>query len=694
MPRNQEGAPRECGRHWFLLTNRLQQGPGDRSIGVSHDCPVTRAIRPSSDSILASWKMPKLHRMTPDQHSYAAVVTCLLLSLFAMPLGAQQAEEQQSEQFISIRTDSPRQTFETFLQLRDELEDIGRVLATEGNSRELNRRAVLAGEQMRALFDLSSVPGGSRREVGEMTSSAVLDILGRIDLPDPETIPGIDDEENQTAWRIPHTPLRIIRVESGPHKGEYLFSEQAVRDAPRFYRGIAHLPLRSTIDIESWTRAIPQLTGPMIPAGMVLAMPDSLQRVWLDTPIWKVVAVILVIAAAATLIVLLSNAVARTASKVTLITMLRRAAVPLAVLVALWIITPIIAFEINITGTFARIIDTFVTVAFYVATTWLFWLATLAIFQRIVTFRKLDQQGFDTQLILVSGKVVAVFGSVIIVGVGAQELGLPIYSIVAGLGIGGLAVALAIRPTLENLIAGIILYLDQPVRVGDYCSFGDAVGTIESIGIRTTKLRALDRTLVTIPNAALADMQLINWAKCDQMMITSTLGLRYETDPDQLRFILVKIREMLHSHPKIDGETVRVRFAGYGASSLDIGVRVYALTQDWNEYYAICEDVFLRMHDIVRDSGSDFAFPAQTLYMARDSGLNEEKASAARDNVREWRESGNLPFPTLSARRINELAGTLDWPPRGSVNISATKQQEAEPLSADEFIEDEVPKTS
>jgi MscS family membrane protein len=88
--------------------------------------------------------------------------------------------------------------------------------------------------------------------------------------------------------------------------------------------------------------------------------------------------------------------------------------------------------------------------------------------------------------------------SVVIIGSAAQELGLPLYSVVAGLGIGGLAVALANRPTLENLIGGIVLYLDQSVRVGDFCSFGDQTGTVETIGVRSTKIRALDRTLITI----------------------------------------------------------------------------------------------------------------------------------------------------------------------------------------------------
>ena len=161
-----------------------------------------------------------------------------------------------------------------------------------------------------------------------------------------------------------------------------------------------------------------------------------------------------------------------------------------------------------------------------------------------------------------------------------------------------------------------MLYLDQPVRIGDFCSFGDKTGTVENIGVRTTKIRALDRTLISIPNATLADMQLINWAKCDMMLITATIGLRYETENDQLRYVLVKFREMFHAHPKIDSDTVRVRFAGFGQSSLDIGVRIYALTRDFNEFHAIREDVLLRMSDIVKTDLPDLIInliPSNTL---------------------------------------------------------------------------------
>jgi len=201
----------------------------------------------------------------------------------------------------------------------------------------------------------------------------------------------------------------------------------------------------------------------------------------------------------------------------------------------------------------------------------------------------------------------------------------------------------------------------------------------------------LDRTLITVPNAALADMQLINWAKCDRMLINTTIGLRYETKNDQLRHVLVKFREMLHAHPKIDSETVRVRFADFGQSSLDIGVRIYALTRDFNEFHAIREDVLLRMSEIVKESGSGFAFPSQTLYMGRDDGLDVARGKTVAKEVESWRKAGKLPFPRLAADRIEQLEGTLDYPPQGSVEASSVESQvweTSEGLSTEPVDED------
>jgi MscS family membrane protein len=648
------------------------------------------------------------------RHSHCSasrlVLFFMLLCFFAIPLQAQVTpegtggtgasgfdetpqEDSDDFQFRTVRTDSPQHTLKTFLRLRDDLEQT--LLAyRDHKTRVLAGRMELFLDQLIALLDLSSVPSASRREVGTDTIAYLLDIFGRIELPKLDSVPGeeaLADEAAPAQWRIPRTPIRIAGITEGPREGEFLFSERTVQVAPRFYRGIQSQPLQSRLGIKSWSRTIPQITGPMVPAGVLAVMPDALKRVWLDTPIWKVLAVLVLIILSALLVVLLHRAINRGETDDRLGFLLRRALTPIAILVVDLTLTPIIEHEINVSGRFSAIVDTATILVIYAAAVWLFWLVALAIFERIIVFRDLPRESFNSHLLRLGGKTLGVAGGVIIVGAGAQELGLPLYSVVAGLGIGGLAVALAIRPTLENLIGGIILYADRPVRVGDFCSFGDKTGTIESIGIRSTKLRARDRTLITVPNAALADMQLINWAKCDSMLITTTIGLRYETATDQLRYIMVKFREMLHAHPKIDPDTVRVRFSGYGASSLDIGVRVHALTREWNEFHAIREDIFLRMKDIVEESGSGFAFPSQTLYMGRDDGLDRERSETAVQEVKSWRRAGKLPFPRLAADKIDQLEGTLDYPPRGSVEIGLPEEEmpeAAEPLSAEPDTEE------
>jgi len=583
-----------------------------------------------------------------------------------------------------VRTDSPRQTLRTFLRLRDDLE-LTLQEYRDDKTHVLHGRMEVIADQLVALLDLSLVPSTSRREVGIDTVGYLLDILGRIELPDLDSVPNEDastDEAALTQWRIPRTPIRIVGIAEGPREGEFLFSGRTVRAAPRFYRGVERRPLRSSLEIKSWSRTIPQITGPMVPAGVLDAIPNSLKRLWLNTPRWKVFVALVLTVLSAFAVISLHRVISRRESSNRLGFLLRRALTPIAILVVVQALDYIIEFQINVSGVFSAIVDASTTVMLYVATVWLFWLVVLAIFERIILSRHLPETSFDRELWRVGARSLGIAGSIIIVGAGAQELGLPLYSVVAGLGIGGLAVALAVRPTLENLIGGIILYLDQPVRVGDFCSFGDKTGTIEAIGVRSTKLRALDRTLVTVPNAALADMQLINWAKCDQMLITTTIGLRYETDPDQLRYVLVKFREMLHAHPKIDGATVRVRFAGYGASSLDIGVRVYALTREWNEFHAIREDIFLRINNIVKESGSGFAFPTQTLYMGRDEGLDSKLGEAAIKKVQSWRRAGKLPFPRFSEDKIDQLEGTLDYPPRGSIEIGLSEEEMPEATEA------------
>jgi MscS family membrane protein len=258
--------------------------------------------------------------------------------------------------------------------------------------------------------------------------------------------------------------------------------------------------------------------------------------------------------------------------------------------------------------------------------------------------------------------VVVVIGVLGVLG----SLGVNISAAVAGLGVGGIAVALAAQKTIENLFGGITLFADRPVRVGDFFRYGGQVGTVEEIGLRSTRVRTLDRTVVSIPNAEFSNMALENFAKRDRMRLWTMIGVRYETTPDQLRFLLARLREILLAHPRVTEDPARVRFVGFGAYSLDMEVFAYVNTPDWSEFLQIREDIYLHFIDAVKEAGTGFAFPSSTTYLGRDGGLNEEEVRQAEARVAEWRQKGMLPFPHFPESVHDQLNNTLDWPPPGS----------------------------
>jgi MscS family membrane protein len=248
-----------------------------------------------------------------------------------------------------------------------------------------------------------------------------------------------------------------------------------------------------------------------------------------------------------------------------------------------------------------------------------------------------------------------------------DNLDYDVTGLIAGLGIGGLAVALAAQKTFENFLGSMELVGDRPVAVGDFCRFGDQIGTVEDIGLRSVRIRTLDRTVVAVPNSQFASLQLENFAQRDRIRFYTVLGLRYETTAEQLRFVLVELKKLLVAHPKVHPDPARVRFVGFGAFSLDLEIYAYVETADWAEFLAIREDLLLRIMEIVESTGSGFAFPSQTLYLGKDDGLDETRSRAAEAQIREWRERHELPLPDPTPAVIRAADDTLTYPPEGSV---------------------------
>jgi len=242
-------------------------------------------------------------------------------------------------------------------------------------------------------------------------------------------------------------------------------------------------------------------------------------------------------------------------------------------------------------------------------------------------------------------------------------LGFNLTTVLAGLGIGGIAIAFAAQKTLENLFGGISVLADEVIRVGDYCRFGDRTGTVEDISLRSTRVRTDARTELSIPNGALATMNIENYTRRDKILFNPALAIRTETTADQLRYLLAEIRRLLYGHSKVENDKANIRFASFDSSALRLEIFSYVLTRDADEFNAIREDLLLRIMDIVEKSGTGFAFPSQTLYFARDSGLDKEKTSAAEQQVQQWRDQHQLPFPDFAPADKSALRGSIVYPP-------------------------------
>ena len=247
-----------------------------------------------------------------------------------------------------------------------------------------------------------------------------------------------------------------------------------------------------------------------------------------------------------------------------------------------------------------------------------------------------------------------------------NRAGADLTAILTGLGIGGLAIALAAQKTLENLLGGIMIITDEPMRVGDFCRVADQMGTIEDIGLRSTRIRTLSRTVIAIPNGQLAVANVENFALRDKFWFRHLIGVRYETTADQLRYVLAGIRAMLYSHPKVERDGARIRFVGFGGSSLDLEIFAYVTATEMSEFLCIQEDLLLRVMDIIAEAGTGIAFPSQTTYLAKDAPLDSQKGEEAETQVRQWREKGELPFPDFRPEQVGDMRDRIEYPPPGS----------------------------
>lgn len=258
-----------------------------------------------------------------------------------------------------------------------------------------------------------------------------------------------------------------------------------------------------------------------------------------------------------------------------------------------------------------------IAVAVYACAWIAFRLLDLAILQLGAIFRTQGRPAAEAILPLL-GKLAKSAAGILALLMLLQNLGFDVATLLAGLGIGGIAIALASQKSVENLLGGVMLVLDQPVRVGEFCRFNGMLGTVEDVGLRSTRVRGLDRVLVTIPNAEFSGMVLENFSQRDKNLLLSTIGIRYETDPETVERVIADLTALLRAHPAVDAESARVRLVEFADFAIRLELFAFVLKADWGDFLKVREEIFLGLWRLLQRHGTGFAFPSQTLYLARD----------------------------------------------------------------------------
>jgi MscS family membrane protein len=197
----------------------------------------------------------------------------------------------------------------------------------------------------------------------------------------------------------------------------------------------------------------------------------------------------------------------------------------------------------------------------------------------------------------------------------ADVWGYPVTGLLTGLGLGGLAVALAAQDAVSNIFGGIVILLDKPFSVGDWIYTPSVEGTVEEISFRSTKIRTFAQALITMPNSKIANEPITNWTRMGKRRIKFNLGVTYSTPREKLRRCIDRIRELLQAHPGIHKETIFVTFDEFGESSLRIFLYFFTKTTVWAEYLEVKEDVNFKIMEILEQEGVSLALPSRSVYI-------------------------------------------------------------------------------
>jgi MscS family membrane protein len=562
-----------------------------------------------------------------------------------------------------IDTSNPRATLEGFSGTMAEIYRDMKGLLQEYNAsqrlyltpdqRRRQIEALSAAEKAIRVLDLTNIPPILRDTVAPERALQLKEVLDRIDLPSNDSIPdqAAMARVSTKRWRLPGTEIDIALVENGPRSGEYLVTADTVDRLPEFYDRVRKLPYKPgpALELNEVFRRISSGSASTIYEAY-LSSPAGLERIipirWLlNLPAWAkarigglapwqwlgLVSGLVVCASLIHGAYRLGRFLASRRPEESgrgwhgLLT-------PLAVLVVSAVPVPLVCTILRVGGT-ARIVITFVqTGALYLSAAWLSMIAANLFAEAIVASEHLRPRSLDSQLIRLGMRFAGIAIAVGFLIQGSWELGFPTYSVLAGLGVGGLAVALAARDSLANLLGSMLIMIEKPFRIGHYVRVSGGEGTVEDVGFRSTRIRTLDNSLISIPNNSVVSATVENLSLRVMRRERFFIQVTYDTSREKLEELAAEIKQLITDHPLTNKKNFHVRFNDFGESSLNILVYFYLEVADLAAELEAREEILFRIMDLAHKMGIEFAFPTRTLVIEnpqeRDADLSRAPVGA------------------------------------------------------------------
>jgi MscS family membrane protein len=471
-------------------------------------------------------------------------------------------------------------------------------------------------EIAKRTMNLSELPAALAETLSVYRVLQLKEVLDRLELPPLASVPDAAAMESRQfkRWTLPGTEITIARVEEGPRAGEYLFSPETVQRLPEFYDRIKHLPYRPGAS-ESWYQIYRYGGAGMrriIPYKWMLALPDWAKVIVLDQPVWRWIGTAIVLFLATLLFLLARRAAAdwaRRGSGSELRLYWSRLFRALFLLVLIPVLIHVLSDNLRLSGNVLKVATLSLWALFTLTLTWTVWLVSHVLAESVVSSQQMLAGSIDSQLVRLVLRLLATILSITILVVGAQQLGIPAYSVIAGLGVGGIAVALAAKDSLANLLGSLLIMFEKPFRVGHWIKVDNIEGFVESIGFRSTRIRTFYNSLVSIPSNHMVNSTVDNMAMRKLRAVRTVLHVSFTTPADKVEQFVGAIRQLIEDNPHTYKKWYRIRFDDFGEYGLEILVNFLLDVSDNNTEQAERQRLLLELLKLAESMDIEFAIP-------------------------------------------------------------------------------------